>query len=551
MRRISLSSDVLVAALAVLVLASAHAEAQSARARSVATTPTAAEARVAPAAGTPTLMVFITVDQFRGDYLARYDAQLTGGLRRLVNGGAVFANGVHDHAITETAPGHASTMSGRFPVHTGIVMNSQGVNTRDYPLLFQANGPGAAPFRFAGTTLTDWLVANDRRTRVLSVSRKDRGAILPIGRSKQSVFWYSSDGEFTTSTWYAETLPQWVVMFNGAQVPRKSAGRAWNLLRPASDYPEPDSVPLESGGRDFVFPHLMPEDSSSAAANYVAFPWMDSLTLEFALRGIDAMQLGAGPQTDLLNISLSTTDAIGHRFGPDSRELHDQILRVDRYLGAFLDSLFRLRDSTRIVIAFTGDHGITPIPGIHLYDPNQNGRIISLDGLNQRMRAGLMAAMVQPAKAVSFDDGVLVMDRSYLRGTRVNADSLIDWFAAEAKKVPGIWRADRMRDLAKADTVADDIARRWLHMFEPMSTNVALVVTTDTWSVWSPAGAAQHGSPHDNDTSVPVLFWGPMFRARHLPDAVRVVDKAPTLAEALGVRPLELLDGRVLKRAFK
>ena len=504
-----------------------------------------------PATGAPTLLVFITIDQFRGDYLARYDAQLTGGLRRLVSGGAVFANGFQDHGITETAPGHAATMSGRFPVHTGIVMNSQGVNTRDFPLLFGSNGPGAAPFRFVGTTLTDWLVARDKRTRVLSVSRKDRGAILPIGRSKQSVFWYSSDGEFTTSTWYAETLPQWVVLFNGAQAPQKAAGREWNLLRPPADYPEPDSVPIESRGRDFVFPHVLPADSSAAAANFVAYPWMDSLTLAFALRGLEAMKLGTGPQVDLLNISLSTTDAIGHRFGPDSRELHDQILRVDRYLGAFLDSLFRVRDSTRIVIALTGDHGISPIPGIHRYDPNQNGRVVSLDSLSERMRAGLQAASLQPAKAASFDDGVLVIDRAYLRGTRVNADSLVDWFAAQARKVPGVWRADRMRDLAKMDTVSDDIARRWLHMFEPLNTNVALVVTTEKWSVWNLGGTAQHGSPHDNDASVPVLFWGPMFRTRHLPDLVRVVDMAPTLAEALGVKPLEQLDGVVLKRAFR
>ena len=553
MRRLTVTSSVLAAVLAAMMMVSACAQAQPAPARAVdAPAGTSAGSTAGgTAVGAPTLVVFITIDQLRGDYLARYDVQLTGGLHRLTTGGAVFANGFHDHAITETAPGHAATMSGRFPVHTGIVMNSQGVNTRDYPLLFQANGPGAAPYRFIGTTLTDWLVASDKRTKVLSVSRKDRGAILPIGRSKQSVFWYSNDGEFTTSTWYADTLPQWVVKFNGAQVPQKSAGRAWNLLRPAGDYPEPDDVPIESRGRDFVFPHLMPTDSVVAAATYVAFPWMDSLTLAFAMRGLDEMRLGVGPQVDLLAISLSTTDAVGHRFGPDSRELHDQILRLDRYLGAFLDSLFKVRDSTRIIIALTGDHGVTPMPGIHLYDPNQSGRVVSLDSLNQRLRAGLLAVGVEPAKAVSFDDGVLVVDRAYLRGTKVNADSLVSWFATEAKKVPGVWRADRLKDLAKADTVADDIARRWLHMFEPLTTNVALVVTLEKWSVWSLAGIAMHGSPHDNDASVPVLFWGPMFRARHLPDVVRVVDMAPTLAEALGIKPLEQVDGRVLKRAFK
>nr|MCU0623409.1 alkaline phosphatase family protein [Gemmatimonadaceae bacterium] len=150
----------------------------------------------ASAAAKPTLVVFLTIDQLRTDYLWRFGSQFTGGLKRLLDDGAVYVNGVHDHAITETAPGHASTMSGRFPVHTGIVMNSQGVNTPDAPLI-DARGPGASPFRFTGTTLTDWMLAADRRTRVLSVSRKDRGAILPIGKSKQPVFWFA-DGRFTS-----------------------------------------------------------------------------------------------------------------------------------------------------------------------------------------------------------------------------------------------------------------------------------------------------------------------------------------------------------------
>ena len=531
-------------------LAAARVQAQPSAARPAELAPQSRPGGGA-AAGAPTLVVFLTIDQFRGDYLARYGSQLTGGLKRLRTAGAVFANGFHDHGITETAPGHSVTMSGRFPVHTGIVMNSQGVNTRDYPLLFQAQGPGAAPFRFQGTTLTDWLVASDRRSRALSVSRKDRGAILPIGRSRQAVFWYSSDGEFTTSTWYGDTLPGWVVMFNAQQVPRNSAGSSWTLLRPAGDYAEPDSVPRESNGRDFVFPHLMSADSAVAAASFAAFPAMDSLTLAFALRGLEAMKLGTGPQVDLLNVSLSTTDAIGHRFGPDSRELHDQILRVDRYLGTFLDSLFRLRDSTRIVIALTGDHGVTPLPGVTLYDQNQGATVVRLDTVSSLMRAGLLRARVDPAKAADFDDGVLLVDRAYLRGTSVNADSLVDWFAAEARKVPGVWRADRMRDLARADTVHDDVARRWLHMFDPARTNVALVVTTHPWSVWSLGGIAMHGSPHDNDANVPVVFWGPPFKPGLFPDTVRVVDMAPTLAAALGVTPLEKLDGRVLTQAFR
>jgi predicted AlkP superfamily pyrophosphatase or phosphodiesterase len=513
---------------------------------------TASTVAPAPAAAAqPTLVVFLTVDQFRGAYLARYGPVLTGGLKRLLQGGAVFANGFQDHGITETAPGHAATMSGRFPVHTGIIMNSQGVNTREYPLLVGSAGPGAAPFRFQGTTLTDWMIAADKQTKVLSVSRKDRGAILPIGRSKQQVFWYAPEGEFSTSTWYMDQLPDWVNQFNSEARPRKFAGQSWTLLRPASEYPEPDSVPTEGRGQDFVFPHVAPGDSDAAAASYPNYPMMDSLTLAFALRGLNQLQLGAGSHTDLLAISLSTLDAVGHRYGPDSREVRDQMLRLDRYLGQFLDSLFKLRDSTRVIITVTGDHGITPFPGVTLYDQNRGARVVTLDPIAQEIAERLKARNLVPGKVFSWEDGVFLVDEKFARSSGIDVDSLTNVFANEARKVPGVLRVDRMRDLARVDTVKDAIARRWLHMFDPARTNVQAVVTLQQWSVWSLANIAMHGSPHDNDANVPVVFWGAPFQAGTFADTVRVVDMAPTLARVLGLTPSEKLDGRPLLRAIR
>src|SRR5256714_12191679 len=178
---------------------------------------------------TPKLVLFITVDAMRPDYLTRFEPQLTGGLGRLYRGGAFFTNAYQDHAITETAPGHSATMSGRFPVHTGISANTAGVNDTTVTLV-GASGIGASPFRFRGTTLTDWLTAKDPRTRVLSVSRKDRAAILPIGKSKQPVFWYALNGKFTTSTYYDSTLPEWVRLFNARKRPPSYAPKAWQPL---------------------------------------------------------------------------------------------------------------------------------------------------------------------------------------------------------------------------------------------------------------------------------------------------------------------------------
>ena len=502
-------------------------------------------------AARPTLVVFITVDQMRADYFERFKTQLSGGLKRLYDGGAFFTQGFQDHGITETAPGHASTMSGRFPVHTGIVMNSQGVNTREAPLI---NAPelGASPFRFQGTTLTDWMRAADPAMRFLSVSRKDRGAILPIGRSKGDVYWWSANGTFTTSTYYTDALPNWVNAFNGRKLAQGYAGKTWDLLLPKSAYPEPDSVSVESLGIDYAFPHEMANDPDFATKNLAGFPWMDDVTLAFALEGVKQKELGASAnRTDLLAVSLSTTDAIGHRFGPDSRELHDHILRLDRALGVFLDSLFKMRDERRIIVALTGDHGMTPFPTLKstLY-PNQGAKRVSLDFPLHALRERLADAGVDTL-ALQFDDGVMVVAKpEAFQKVKMNADSVLADFAKDIMRVQGVARADLITELAKADTVTDTIARRWLHQF-PVNGSARLLITLTQYSYWIGTTYATHGSPWDNDANVPILFWGSGVKPGVFTEFVRVVDMAPTLAELLQVKPLEKLDGVPLRQVIR
>jgi len=515
--------------------------------------PTGAPAQRPATGAKPTLVVFITVDQMRGDYLARFRSQLTSGLKRLASGGAVWANGFQDHAITETAPGHSTVMSGRHPVHTGISANSQGVNTSAAPLLGGATETGASPFRFRGTNLIDWMRAADSSTRYLSVSRKDRGAILPIGHSRGDVYWWSgSAGIFTTSRYYADTLPAWVQRFNAERGYAAYAGKAWNLLLPANRYVEEDTVWEESDGQDFLFPHQFPTDTAAVAKGFANYPVMDSLTLAFALRGVQEKGLGAdGARTDLLAVSLSTTDAVGHKYGPDSRELHDQILRLDRYLGAFLDSLFKLRDQRRILIALTGDHGVTPLPEIHTGRyPNKNAKRVNLDPLVKHLQSSLTAAGVDRS-AWLFDDGVFsVFKEAAFDSAKVSADSVTKALAAAALKIPGVWRADRFADLAKANLAKDKIARRWLNLFAAGST-ARLAITLTPYSYWEATTYATHGMPHDSDAQVPVIFWGAGVRAGVHADTVRTVDIAPTLAVILGVRPTEKLDGVVLTKAVR
>ncbi len=501
---------------------------------------------VQPPPPRPTLLVFITVDQLRADYLDRFGPQLVGGLARLKRG-AVFANGFQDHAITETAPGHSTVLSGRFPRRNGIVSNSLGVLDPQAPVIGGGGDP-ASPFRFRGSTLIDWLRTKDPRSRALSVSRKDRGAILPLGRAKQAAYWYVPDGRFTTSTYYADTLPAWVQAFNARGLARRYAGRSWTLLLDESAYAEPDSVPIENRGRDFTFPHAMPADSTLAARVLAGYPWMDELTLAFALEGLTRMDLGRGPAPDVLAISLSTLDAVGHAYGPDSREVHDMVLRLDRMLGDFFARLYQVRDSSAVVVALTADHGVTSFP--ELYRARTGARADHVDlSAAARAAGNALEARGVGAGAWRFEDGVLWVDREARAAAGVAADSAVRQFAALARADSGVLRVDAVGDLARADTAQDAVARRWFHMIPP-DLPVELVVTLRAHYVWGNLPIAMHGQPSDDDAHVPVIFYGQPFRPGVYREFVRVVDMAPTLAAVLGVPPTERLDGRVLSAAL-
>ena len=515
-------------------------------------TPLPGSARVAGpgAASAPKLVVFITVDQLRGDYPSRFPGEFRHGIARLTNGGAWFTFGFQDHAITETAPGHASIGSGRFPSHTGIASNSIGVIDPVYPLVVGLpNEIGASAQRFQGTTLFDWLAAKDKRARALSVSAKDRGAILPIGRSKQDVYWYSNSGSFTTSRYYGDSLPAWVTEFNARGIPQSYAGGEWGLSRDTSTYKEPDAVSYENRGNDNTFPHRFPADNR--AAGYMrATPIMDSVTALLALEGLQRTGIGRGPQTDVMAVSFSATDYIGHTYGPDSREVHENLLRLDETIGWFIDSLYKLRDSSSIVIALTGDHGMSPIPELARergQATGDQGLRVSLRQEVAQVRAGLRAANADTA-AFLYDGELIGVDRAALKKARVNADSLLSAFAHAALQVHGVARVDRMTAVRQADFALEPIARRWAHQI-PDNLGIDLVVTLTRYSTWGTL-VATHGSPYDQDASVPIIFYGAGVKPGRYSLFARTVDIAPTLAAILSVKPLEKLDGRALLEAI-
>ncbi len=494
------------------------------------------------------LVVVITVDQFRGDYIARYAAQYTGAFARIAERAALFPRAVQDHANTETAPGHSTILSGREPSHTGIVSNDRGVPDPLAPLV-DYPGPGASPARFNGTTLVDWLHAADPKSRVLSVSRKDRGAILPVGRALGSVYWWAR-GAFTTSRYYADTLPAWVKGFNDRKSAEALAGTTWSLLLPASSYAEPDSIPFENGGADFVFPHKLPAAPDAMRAQLASYPWMDSVTMAFALEGARTLELGRRGATDVLAVSLSTTDAVGHAFGPDSRELHDHLLRLDRWLGGFLDSLARLVPAERTVFVLTGDHGITSFPEYTAMVKHKSAGRVSLDA-PVRETATALSGRFEMDFGFESGNGLVIADTAAMRARGLSVDSLANALSAQARSTPGVKTVYTPRTLASAP--ATDInAMRWRHAI-PKDTQWLLCGVLAPGYVWSSGKklTAEHGTMGDETVNVPIAFWGAGVAPHTYTERARTVDIAPTLAAFLGVKPSEPLDGKVLTGVFR
>lgn len=489
----------------------------------------------------PKLIVVITVDQLRPDYFSRWKPQLTGGLGQLATEGAFFSEGYQDHAVTETAPGHSTILSGMWPAHNGIIRNSEGVQDTLAPLLGIA-GPGASPRRMRGTTLFDWVKAVDPTARALSVSRKDRGAILPIGKSKEQIYWYQS-GLFTTSKYYADTLPSWVQAFNARRLPFKAANTVWTLLLADSAYKEPDSEIWENGGNGIVFPHRLPAESLRAALALPGVPEMDSLTLAFALEGFEALKLGK-KGTDILAVSLSTTDAVGHAYGPDSREIHDQVLRLDRYLAWFLKRLTDRVGRDNVVVVLTADHGVTSFPERTRAKGGTAYRVL-LDTLITAVNGDLNRVAGTTREWLSFDTGMLFLqDNGRFAAMGIRTDSMLDAVTARILRVPGVARVIKPADLARADTANDPVARRWLHQLTP-DASVALTVSLQPGSVWDVPNVpiAMHGQPSDDDAHVPIIFWGKGIRRGVYAGRANTVDIAPTLAALIGVTPLSLVDG--------
>lgn len=515
----------------------------------------------------PRLVLLVVVDQFRADYLTRFgDLFGPGGFRRLLARGALWTDVAYDYVPTETAPGHAALATGAPPSATGIVGNTwydralgrtvTSVEDTAAPRLASGR-PGASAHRLLASTFADELrLATGGRAKTIGVSFKDRSAILPVGRTATAAYWFDPvAGRMTTSRAYAAAHPSWVEAFAAAYPAARYAGRLWERLLPEAVYRDragPDEPPWERGAPEPRFPHRLPARADSTLFEELAYtPFADELVAAFAAAALRGEGLGRDTIPDVLAVSFSAVDYVGHRYGPYSQELMDAVLRVDRSLAALLDSVDAVVGLDHTLVAVSADHGVAPIP--------EHAAALGLPG--QRVgRASLRAPMVAALRAATgradaerylraFVGGQIVLDREALRADGVDPDLAARALAAALERVPGLARCAAGVDLARTGD-GDPLLRKLRRGYHPARSGDVLCVAAPYVLVTDLPLGASHGSPYAYDTRVPLLLAGPGVRPGRYPEPATPLDLAPTVAALLGLPMPSSAEGRILREAL-
>lgn len=533
----------------------------------------------------PRLVLLIVVDQFRYDYLERFnDLFVPNGLKRLMRDGASWTEANYDHMPTYTAPGHATLMTGAWPAETGIVGNDwpdrdsgrfvSSVTDTSATVLGGPEGEVAAsPRRLMASTLGDELrLQTNDRSKVIGISVKDRSAILPAGRHANAAYWFNQrNGRMVSSNYYFNQLPAWVQTFNDARPADKYYGARWERLLPESEYLKRagmDSPIWENigsvNGDTNAFPHTITGGASAPGTNfYLALdfsPFSNDLILSFTQEAITKERLGEDEDVDVLAVSFSANDYVGHRYGPYSQEAMDITLRVDRTIGALLDFVNARVGLQNTLVAFTADHGVAPIPEHANALGLPGGRVKGEDVL-RAMRLGISARYnpknIQPDPTADyvqkfgdrdgFYNGNLYFNPIALKRDGINNEELERTACEAAMTVPGISRClTRTQLQSGAISPQDPLARRVLHGFYPRRSGDVVVIYEAFKYLDSGFITATHGSPYSYDTHVPLIIMGAgMMPGQYMQDATPA-DIAPTLASILGVQSPSNAVGRIL-----
>ncbi|MEM7283896.1 MAG: alkaline phosphatase family protein, partial [Pseudomonadota bacterium] len=500
----------------------------------------------AQGAETPRLVVLVVVDQLHPELLARHAKRFDedGGFNRFLDNGLRYREAYVDHFLTLTGPGHASISTGATPSQHGIVGNywydeaaqamTSSVSDGDYRTLGSTDpASGVSPKKLRARTFADQLyLSTGGKGKTLTFSAKDRGAVLIAGE-KGKALWYSTEtGRFVSSSYYFEALPTWVKKFNQKNN-ADTFDNVWTLMHEPRRYRIRDfrnsERPYDPLGREF--PHNLGNKGSEAYyRNFKRIPYVDELTLKLALAGVEAQQLGKDKTVDLLSVSLSATDYVGHDFGPLSRESEDNLYRLDRSLAHFMDRLEKQVSSKHILYVLTADHGVDASPE-HRHALGLTGHRLDVPVLTTALNLHLKTRFggEQDIVKAAVHTGVY-FDPEAIEG--ISSETLFEetknWLMAR----PGIEHALILPYEKIPDAFFNELLRK--QIYPPRIGQIFIVPAYGTFFGY-PANAATHGTPYQYDRHIPMMFLTPKRKRREIWTPVSQRSIAPTLSAILGV----------------
>jgi predicted AlkP superfamily pyrophosphatase or phosphodiesterase len=512
-------------------------------------------------ASQPKLIVLISVDQMRADYFTNFQKHYSAGLKWLDSNGVVFEQAFQNHALTETAPGHSTLLSGLNPGSSGIVSNDWYVRksgTEVYcvqddnaPILGDPKAEGRSPKNFRATTVGDWLKKHSPNSRVLSISGKDRSAILMAGQSPDEVYWYgASNGRFISSTYYLKKYPAWIEAFNLKRIPASYLGKTWGYLKPGEFYKQfGEDFVAQEDAVDPTFPHAI--GGVTVAANegfYTAFtqtPFLDEYVLTAAQEAIRINKLGNRDATDMLCVGLSATDLIGHAYGPWSHEIADQLLRLDQSLGNFFTFLDHQVGLKNTVIILSSDHGVLPLPEELSKRGTPSYRLRKEDVLLFQNLNSYLSKKFGAKESWAVYYGSLSVYLNYAALGRHNlshseAENAVKEYLRQNRLVAAVYgRSDMGLALKREDKVLE----LFRNSFDPDRSGDVFVQFKENVLPAATRAGTTHLSVYSYDRWIPVVFYGSTWKPKKVSVQIHTTDIAPTLAQFLNLKPPKKLDG--------
>jgi predicted AlkP superfamily pyrophosphatase or phosphodiesterase len=506
----------------------------------------------APAPKPPKLVLAVVIDQFRYDYLLRFRKDYNSGLARLLEHGAVFTDAHHIHFPTVTAVGHSTFLSGATPSSSGIVANEwfdresgqsvTSVSDPDTKLIGGAPGTtGSSPHRMLVSTVGDELKMAGRNAKVIGISIKDRSAILPVGHTADAAYWYDGDSNnWVTSSFFMADLPDWVKDVNRQRPFLKYQAASWFPLGTGDAAKDASATPFCTMAKGVA--------NVRSCGWIEATPWGNEMLEEFAERALVEEKLGQHDDTDILAVSFSSNDYVGHAVGPDAPEVHDISIRTDRLLGRLFDFIDQRVGAGNTLVVLTADHGVAPVPEVNQARKMPGGRLSRVVML-RAVTDALTAKYGEGKWIANASEGGLYLNRQLIRDKKLDPAEVEETVAAALRGVPHIFRVYTRSQLAHGEVTGDYVSQAVLRGFyEQRSGDVTVV--QDPYYLFGASGTS-HSTPFNYDSHVPVIFMGEGIRAGEYHEKIAVNDIAPTLATILRVEEPSGSIGRILSEIFQ